>query len=321
MSGAAGSEGRANEASGVSSLFARAAMARQATTASRVVPQLALDGYFARVGLDKSDPRLREPSVATLERIVAAHAAAIPFENLDVLLGHGVSLNPEAVERKLIGARRGGYCFEQNGLLLAALHAIGFEATPHAGRVRLQWPATELPPRTHMFLRVMVDGDAWLADVGVGGLTPSRPLRMDEANPQPTPHGDHRVLRRGDILVHQAFVDDPHGGPEHGPSWIDVYESTGEPMAPIDQEVANWWTSTSPRAKFSQNILVAMARGEGVRVTLHNRRFVRRKGGRVVEQREWSDPDELLALLRVEFDLPFEPGTRFGGPNAPWYRG
>ena len=76
-----------------------------------------LPAYFARIGLHGE----RQPTLDLLRAIVHAHVSSIPFENLDVLLGRGISLDPTAVERKLVHDRRGGYCFEQNSLLLHVL--------------------------------------------------------------------------------------------------------------------------------------------------------------------------------------------------------
>ena len=79
--------------------------------------------------------------------------AAIPFENLDVLLGRGIRLDLESVTAKLVTARRGGYCFEHGTLFQAALGALGVAATAHAARVLLVVPKAEAP-RTHMFLTI-----------------------------------------------------------------------------------------------------------------------------------------------------------------------
>ena len=85
-----------------------------------------LAAYFAR--LDYRGPR--ELTVDTLHALSRAHVSTIPFENADVLLGAGVDLDPAAVEAKLVGAGRGGYCFEQNSLFLRVLQALGFAARP-----------------------------------------------------------------------------------------------------------------------------------------------------------------------------------------------
>src|SRR6185437_5061289 len=94
------------------------------------------------------------PTVAVLRDIQLAHACSIPFENLDVLLGRGISIDDEAIERKLIHEHRGGYCFEQNSLLMRVLKEIGFSVSPLSARVRVKIPRDVVTPRTHLFLRV-----------------------------------------------------------------------------------------------------------------------------------------------------------------------
>src|SRR6188768_1581585 len=126
-----------------------------------------LDAYFARVGYQGP----LEPTLPVLHALTAAHTQSIPFENLDVLLERPLRLEKEAVFQKLVHERRGGYCFEQNGLFLHVLGALGFQVAPLSARVRWQRPRDFVPPRTHLFIRVEIDGESWLTDVGVGGLS------------------------------------------------------------------------------------------------------------------------------------------------------
>ena len=265
-----------------------------------------LDAYFDRIAYSGS----RAPTLAVLHSIVAHHITAIPFENLDVLLGRGIDLAPEVVERKLVTNRRGGYCFEQNSLLLRVLTAMGYRATPLSGRVRIGRPRDFTPPRTHLFLRVEIDGVAWLADVGVGGLSPTSALRFDTEAEQPTPHEPRRIVHEDGRWFHQAKLDD---------GWSDVCELTMEEMPPIDREVANWFTSTNPSARFSRELMVARA-GEGrTRYTISNSEFTVRRGPEgVVERRVMTTPAELLAILEEFFGLVFPPETRFTAPGARW---
>src|SRR4051812_14228187 len=111
-----------------------------------VTGHLDLDAYCARIGYDGP----RTPTLSTLHAITAAHTRSIPFENLDVLLGCGIDIAPAAIFDKLVARRRGGYCFEQNGLLLAVLEALGFQVAPISARVRWQRPRDFTPPRTHV---------------------------------------------------------------------------------------------------------------------------------------------------------------------------
>lgn len=265
-----------------------------------------LTAYLARVGY--TGPR--EPTLDTLRGLVLAHACSIPFENLDVLLGRGVSLADEDVERKLVRDRRGGYCFEQNSLLLRALTALGFRAAPLSARVRIKAPREFVPPRTHLFAQVEVGGRRWLADVGVGGLTPTAPIRLDLIDTeQPTTHEPRRIIREerapSPRYFHQARLGDV---------WADVYEFTLEEMPAIDREVGNWWTSTSPQSKFRQNLMAALARPDGTRVSVLNREFTHRRGAEVLERFDLAGADELLAVLAERFGICLPPGTPLGFP-------
>ena len=264
-----------------------------------------LDAYFARIGY--TGPR--EPTRATLDGILAAHASAIPFENLAVLLGLPINLEPAAIERKLVHEKRGGYCFEQNTLLLHVLAALGYTVTPLSARVRLLLPREFTPPRTHLFLRVEIDGVPWLADVGVGSGSLTGAIRFDREGEQPTPHEARRLTSEGGIRYHQIKL---------GEEWSDVYEFTGEEMHLIDREVANWWTSTNAGSKFRQNLMAARAGPDGTRFGLRNREFTHRRGAAILERRELATPEELLEVLAQHFGLHFPAGTRFGPPGSPW---
>lgn len=265
--------------------------------------RLDLNGYLARIGWSGA----LEPGLETLNGIVGAHVAAIPFENLDVLTGAGVSVAPGDVERKLVGSHRGGYCFEQNTLLMHALDGLGFQVTPISGRVMFQKPRHPLPSRTHLFLRVELEGRSWLVDVGVGGLSPAAAIELVLDKPQATPHEARRIVARGDwtaleqrgpdaVLHHQALIGDV---------WETVAEFTLEEMHPIDVEIANWYTSAHPGSHFKNRLTVALA-FDGGRKTLLNRHFkVRSVDGRVVIK-TLSSIEEIRDTLAEEFciDLP-----------------
>ncbi|MFT3706931.1 MAG: arylamine N-acetyltransferase [Archangium sp.] len=258
---------------------------------------LKLENYFERIGYRGPTP----PTLETLRSLCRQHVSTIPFENLDVLLGRGISLEDAAVDAKLIDARRGGYCFEQNTLFLRVLLELGFHARPISARVRVGRPRDFTPARTHVFVRLELDGESWLADVGVGGLSPTAPLRLIENVEQETPHEKRRLIREGGKWFHQAWLTD---------AWADVCEFTLEEMPPIDREVANWFTSAHPQSHFRNRLLVARALEDAGRVTLLNRELtVRTRNG--VTTTVLQTPDELLATLSRHFGLEFPAGTRF----------
>jgi N-hydroxyarylamine O-acetyltransferase len=264
-----------------------------------------LEAYFARIGYTGS----RESTLATLHALCAHHVATIPFENLDVLLERPIRLDPASLQQKLIHERRGGYCFEQNGFLLLVLAALGFQVAPLSARVRIQQPREFVPPRTHLFLRIELDGKSWLVDAGVGSMSLTAAIRLDEESEQSTPHEPRRIVREGPRWFHQARLNG---------EWSDVCEFTGEEMPAVDRELANWWTSASPNSKFRKSLVAARAGLDGTRRSVRDRLFTIRRGAAILEQRELASVTELLDVLAGEFGLIFPANTRFGPPGSPW---
>jgi len=275
-----------------------------------------LSAYFERIRYGGPTA----PTVSTLHGITAAHVAAIPFENLDVLLGRPISLAPERIAQKLLQERRGGYCFEQNTLLLHVLEALGFQVRALSARVRVQRPRDFVPPRTHVFLRVELEGATWLTDVGLGGFSLTSALRLEADTSQSTPHEPRRIVRDGEWsgferrapdarLFHQAYF---------GGAWHDVCDFTLEEMPEIDRVLGNWYTSAHPASHFRSRLMVARALPEG-RATLLNRELtIRRKDGSIAEESVLDTPEQLLAALARHFDLHFPPETRFACPGLEW---
>ena len=213
-----------------------------------------LADYLRRIGLDTA-PSPDAPGLGQLQR---AHRLAIAFENLDIMLGRGIRLAPDAICAKLVGLRRGGYCFEQNSLFLQMLRAMGFAARPLLARVWLGL-AGKVSPRTHMLLLVTIDGEQWIADVGFGGsYIPPIPL-ADGARAE-TPDGARHRLRRatlpGDpdgvwLLGRAGPVAATDGRFRDSANWQAQYGFAEIGVAAADIEQANHWTATRPGARFT----------------------------------------------------------------------
>lgn len=264
-----------------------------------------LDAYLARIGY--AGPRT--PTLDTLDDLMTAHVEQVPFENLDVLLGRGISLDPAAVQSKLVDERRGGYCFEQNFLFMLVLTQLGFAVTPLSARVRYQRPRDYTPARTHLFLRVVIDGVPWAADVGVGGLSLTSAIRFDVEGEQATRHEPRRIIAEDGRFFHQA---------RFGTEWHDVLEFTGEEMPSIDRELANWFTSTHPQSHFRSRLMAARALPDGGRLTLVNRELTSRRRSGEAETRLLHTPGELLDVLAAGFGLRFPADTVFPCPALDW---
>jgi N-hydroxyarylamine O-acetyltransferase len=253
-----------------------------------------LDAYCRRTGYTGD----RLPTRAALEGLHLAHATHIPFENLDVLLGRPIRLDPEGLQAKLVQGRRGGYCFEQNTLFGQVLEQLGFQVTRLAARVR--FGATRLLPRTHMLLRVDVEGSPWLADVGFGGEGLLHPVPLEAGRMVQQYAWTYRVLEESGFWVLQSRREE---------GWLDLYAFTEEPQLPVDYEVASYYTATHPDSIF-RRMLTAQRPTPEARYILRNYELTLDRGT-AVEKLPVADDDELLRVLAECFGLEMPRGTRF----------
>lgn len=204
-----------------------------------------VDAYLERIGHPRVPPTAQ--ALCTLSR---AHVRAIPFENVDVVLGTHRGIGLEAITDKLVRRLRGGYCYEHALLFAAVAQRLGFEVRRLVARVQPHRSG----PRTHMTLRVGVDGIDHLVDVGFGaGMFVPMPLRdgalVDQAGWM------HRLTRSDDGLwtLAKRTEDD----------WEPLHEFDESPARPIDYQVAHHYVSTHPASPFTGR-LVVMRLDDGV---------------------------------------------------------
>lgn len=203
-----------------------------------------LTAYFTRIGFEGH----ASPDLQTLEAIALRHPAAIPFENLNPLLGRPVPLDIGSLQRKLVDEGRGGWCFEHNLLLGTALAAVGFHVEGLAARVHWNVPAGAVMPRSHMVLHVDLDGDPYIVDAGFGGLTLTGPLRLEATVEQQTPHERVRLLAAGDSFVAEAEI---------AGQWRALYRFDLQRQALADYQVTNWYLSNHPQSHFVTGLMAA----------------------------------------------------------------
>ena len=246
-----------------------------------------LDAYFARIGY--AGPRT--PTFETLTAILDRHVLAIPFENLDVLLKQTPRLDLPSLEDKLVARRRGGYCYEHATLFAAMLDELGFDVATHSARVTMYTPKDKAP-RTHMFLTVA----GHVVDPGFGGLTPRVPVPLDG-----TPAGEHRIVRDGDDYV--LAVGE-----------IRAWTSTLHRDYPIDFEMANLFTATSPLSPFTRGLRMRAFTPDG-KVTVSERTVTLADG----TKHELERAADVRPLLReyFGFDLPALDGVELPAASAP----
>jgi arylamine N-acetyltransferase len=262
---------------------------------SDVTKHLDTKGYFARIGYDGPV----EPTTDVLSALVAAHGRSIPFENLDPLMGVPVdSLAAEVLVEKLVERRRGGYCYEHNGLIGYVLDAVGYGVERIAGRVVwMQDGDAPLPAMTHHVLAVTVpdEPERFLVDVGFGGQTLSSPIRLVPGREQPTRHEPYRITDTGEWLVLEAQVRD---------AWQPLYLFTTEPRPLIDLEVGSWYVSTHPRSHFVTGLTAALVTDDA-RYNLRGRNFaIHRRDGS--ERIRFDTAGEVLDVLGDTFGIDLD---------------
>ncbi|KAF0693523.1 Aste57867_15521 [Aphanomyces stellatus] len=301
--------------------------------------------YLARIGLPPvaDDFVVSEAdSFSFLQRVVAHHRQAIPFENLALCrvfpidpahVTHATErISVDRVVQKLVTDRRGGYCYEQNTLLALALRAFGYDVDTLLSRMTTVG-ASEDRPRVvrlkglnHMILLVRLHGARYLCDVGFGGRgQPPAPLVLDETPIVETPGGEVYQLRQvaiqrvissatpalGDFVVVDKSLkadDDPimwavyYQTQNHGECHASYVFSTAYSVAQADISNANWKTSTSPTSILSK-VPVVVKRTDAGLFTLHDKTFKHIEHGQVVESRIVDSHDELIVVLRDTFGL------------------
>jgi len=249
-----------------------------------------LHAYLDRIGADR--PAVAD--AAALRLLHVAHREAFLFENLSIQEGGGISVALEDIERKFLDEGNGGYCFEHNTLFAAALREIGFRVLPFLGRVRGGPP--ERRSRTHMVLRVDVDGDGWLADVGFGALGLLEPIRLREGASVPQTYVTYHLRRDDQMWVLSCDAPDASGAA----TTMDLYEFVEDPQTPGDVEVANYYTSTHPDSVFRRSLTIQRTTRRE-RTILRDGVVTRYRDGRVDE--EPFDRSQLAARARDLFGV------------------
>ncbi|WP_028034946.1 arylamine N-acetyltransferase [Chelativorans sp. J32] len=251
--------------------------------------RMGLEAYFRRIGYEGP----QEATLQTLCRLHFLHPLAIAFENLDPLLQRQVKLDLASLEQKLVQGNRGGYCFEQNLLFMAALMALGFRVSGLAARVLWGRGEDAVTPRSHMLLKVELPEGTYLADVGFGGLTLTAPLRLEAGWEQATPHEIFRLDREGDMWRMRAKL---------GEEWRSLYRFSLDEQFLVDYEITNYFISTSPESHFLHSLMAARPTSEGRHALLNDQLKTYDLNGSY-DLRMLSSGEEVVAVLRTIFGI------------------
>ena len=233
-----------------------------------------------------------EPSAETLRALHVAHLRAVPFENLSIHAGEPVTLEDAALFDKIVRRRRGGFCYEVNGLFAALLRALGFDVQMlSAGVAR---PGGSFGPDfDHMALVVTLE-ERWLADVGFGDSF-VEPLRLDERGAQQQGRRAYRIDADGDHLI--LTRRDAPGG-----AWEPQYRFTLRPHQYPDYAEMCRYHQTSPDSHFTRSRICSRVTPAG-RVTLSGLRLIETDADGTRRERDLADESEYAAALREHFGV------------------
>jgi N-hydroxyarylamine O-acetyltransferase len=236
----------------------------------------------------------REPTAATLRALHAAHLQHVPFENLDIVRRQRFDLNPAALFDKIVTRRRGGFCYELNGLFALLLEQLGFGVTRLAARV-VGNDGGLGPEFDHLTLEVTCPDEAnssWLADVGFGDSFLG-PLRFEERGEQPDGLRAYRL--EPDAAYRWVWERDYDG------TWARQYCFDGQPRQLSDFATMCVWQQTSPESSFTRRRICTRATPEG-RITLRDMRLITTVNGQRSE-RQLDHEEECEIALREHFGI------------------
>lgn len=245
-----------------------------------------LRAYLARIGYDGP----LEPTIDTVCAMMRRQLRSVPFENLDVQAGKVVSLVAEDIVEKIIERRRGGYCYEVNGIFAMALQALGVPYRFVAARP-MTYPQRR--PRTHMALVVTLGDERWLCDLGFGSHGIRAPINLsalDTAIAQDTER--YSLASVGpDVYLLRTMIDG---------NWANQYEFDLSAQEWVDFIPANYLNSTHPESIFVKNLIVVQQTDAGRKILFGDTFKVIAHG--LTEQHRIA-PRERDALIEREFGL------------------
>jgi arylamine N-acetyltransferase len=213
-------------------------------------PDLSVQAYLKRMNYDGPT----DVSYETLKALQLAHLQNVPYENLDILAGKPISLSMESLYDKVVARRRGGYCFELNGIFGWLLKELGFEVIEYLGRW-LKGEPIEVPVRRHRVLIVNIDGKSYVADVGLGHFGSKWPLLFEEGLEQEQDDEKYRIVSHDKMgWIVQSFEDG---------QWGNVFSFSIDLVQPIDFLQPSWYCTTHPDSIFLHNTMVYRRTPEG----------------------------------------------------------
>ncbi|MFC8585463.1 arylamine N-acetyltransferase [Streptomyces sp. NPDC057217] len=246
-----------------------------------------VEAYLRRIGAE----RPVRADAAALRELHLLHLRTVPFENLSIHLGEPVVLDEKALLDKVVGARRGGFCYEINTAFAVLLRGLGYGVELLQARVVGEGGKLGIP-YDHMALRVeTVEGERWLADVGFGDHS-HFPLAFDARDDQEDPGGAFRIVETAD-----GDLDVLRDGKSQ-------YLVETRPRELADFAAGAWYHRTSPESHFPRSLICSRLTEEG-RVSLSGTKLITRAHGER-DERILGGDDEVREAYRELFGIELD---------------
>jgi len=248
---------------------------------------MVIEQYLSRIGYNGS----REVSLENLKQLIVCHLEQVPFENLDCYQNpHNLSICLEDLFEKIVTRRRGGICFELNGLFLWLLQCLGYDAYPIL--VRIQMGSEKLEPISHEAIIVTLEDRKYYCDVGFGGPAPKGIVALDDREEQLICGQRYQtVLIGGQYEIHW----------HHREIWETLFRFYDTPAASEDFEILMFYFSAHPKSEFVTSLLLNRCLPDGSAALTGGKLVVRR--GRNKTERILNTQEEIKDVLGQTFHL------------------
>jgi N-hydroxyarylamine O-acetyltransferase len=247
-----------------------------------------VDSYLRRIRYSGS----LVPTIETLRELHVAHLLTVPFENLSIHSGQPIVLDDAALFEKIVERRRGGFCYELNGLFAGLLRALGFDVVMLSAGVAKEEGGFS-PDFDHMALLVTLE-QRWLVDVGFGDLF-CEPLLLDEKGEQRQQERGYRIVpERNHLILMQRYNNDDE--------WKAQYRFTLQAYDYADYAEMCRYHQTSPESHFMKGRICTLLTDQG-RITLSDMRLITTVSGGQRQERVLTNKEEYMFLLREHFGI------------------
>jgi N-hydroxyarylamine O-acetyltransferase len=228
-----------------------------------------------------------------ITKLMRSQLFSVPFENIDVQAGKVISLNGDDIVEQIVNKNRGGYCYQINGLFSLALQEIGIPHYYVAARPLVN-PGQNA--KTHLGIIATIKNEEYLIDLGFGGNSIRKPLKLSETGTEIQHDSDTFTLiktEENDFLL-QIII---------GQEWSNLYSFDLTPQRWIDFKPANYYNYSHPDSVFTQKLIVVLQNPLGKKILSKN--SLKSVTNGISEIASFED-DQLQNILESEFNLKLE---------------